>query len=119
MSPPYLTVNGASVLSGSVDDVPLGTDRNFYYLLPYSNTYKILVQFGSRGSSNTGLTYPYAYATIPVTFITLTSAGNYSFFLTGQTVIGFTYDSNTTVGYKPGINYLSIGLVANGSAPSA
>jgi hypothetical protein len=119
MPQPYYTTNGAWVFTGVVSALSYASANDNYYVLPYSDTQKIIVQFGARaaqaGGTLTYVTFFKAYAELPSIFIT--QFDTYTHASAGRvydySTTGFRVDNNPGGSGKPAFSWMSIGICSN------
>jgi hypothetical protein len=123
MPHPYFNTNGqplnftGEVLAMNVDNYRVSG----YYFLPYSDTQRVLIQYGRMAEvwdNTTNVTYLLSYATMPIVFLTVW--GTYGTRsrqarINSWSVNGFSADMNpspgySNYGYKPQLCWISIGL---------
>jgi hypothetical protein len=114
MPQPYFQTNGVNPFGAEINAFNYyGTDS--YFILPYSDTQKLLIQYGARpykSNGETTITFRTAYAVLPAIFLTqwdtgaITPAGR----VVDPSVTGFRADMNTGAPDKPAFAWFSIGI---------
>jgi len=118
MPTPYFKANGKEMFNGAIDHGNNNGDpaTNNYYVMPYSDTHRLLIQFGCRpAGSGDQVTYWVPYTTRPFTFIqfmTLPSNGTAPPYIWDQTTTFFKIDAGPYSSTKPAFNFISIGLIS-------
>ena len=124
MPQPYFKTNSLQALFGTVNIWFNGAGNDSVYYLPYDDTYRLCIQWGSRASiSNDGIhtvTYAVAYATgkSPTTFtqqIGTSGAINYAPVVITNSISRTSFQvlpsGGGNGGNENGFNWFSIGLV--------
>jgi hypothetical protein len=117
MPQPYFKANALQVLYGNVPIWFNGSGNDSVYYLPYDDTYRLCIQWGSRAAvtgASTTVTYAVSYASgkTPTTFIQqIYNNPNYAPAITSFGQSSFIVDPAPGSNPKPQFNWISIGLV--------